>query len=316
MNKQERQLRIRFTNLTSFLGLCILCVIYVIAMRGQVSAYNLQIIINQIVITAVVATGAIFIFTIGAFDISLGSATAVSAISGVLVYNHTESIWLMFVSCVLVGMLIGLTSSSLAAIFHLPPFVTTIAMLSILNSLIEVLLNGQPNVGIPREVASSYDTVAVKLGVLLGFFLICYIIFDWLPIGRKAKFLGGNPVCAKQTGLNAGKLSIIAFVIAGVGVGLGAILTILRAPTLSRTTASSVGMDVLMALAFGGMPLSGGAKSRIYCALIGASSIVLFDQILLTFGLSSGPIQIAKALFFLAIVAIAFISNRQKTLPR
>lgn len=53
-------------------------------------AYGMKSIINQSVVVAVVATGAIFIYTLGSFDISLGASVAVSALVGGIVYNKTE----------------------------------------------------------------------------------------------------------------------------------------------------------------------------------------------------------------------------------
>lgn len=55
-------------------------------------AYGMKSIINQSVVVAVVATGAIFIYTLGSFDISLGASVAVSALVGGIVYNKTESL--------------------------------------------------------------------------------------------------------------------------------------------------------------------------------------------------------------------------------
>lgn len=306
----------RLTDLAPLVGLALLIVLYLIQMDGAVTSYNLKILLNQVVITAVIATGAIFIFSIGAFDISLGAATAVSAMAGATIYNATGSLALMFVACVVVGVVIGAFNSIFAALFNLPVFVTTIAMLSILNSIVEVILNGQSKLSIDSAAAATLDTIPVKLSVLIIFFLICYFVFQFTPIGRQSKFLSGNPISAKQTGISKVKLTMVAFVIAGIGIGLAAFLTIVRAPVLSKTTAASIGMDVLIAVVFGGMPLSGGARSKITAAIVGATSIVLLNQVLLSFGLSSGISQIAKGVLFLFVVYFASLGFREKMLPR
>lgn len=298
------------------LGLVLLVMLYMVVMQGDISTYSLNIIINQLLITAVISTGAIFIFSIGAFDISLGAATAVSAMIGALAYNATGSMVVMFLICLLAGVTISIFNSILAALLNLPVFVTTIAMLSILNSVIELILNGQSKLSINSEAAAAADTMLIKLLILFVFFLLCLFIFRYTPIGRQNKFLSASPVSAKQTGLSRVKLTIIAFAIAGIGIGLAAFLTVVRAPVLSKTTASSVGMDVLIALVFGGMPLSGGARSKISAALIGATSVVLLNQVLMAIGLSSGVSQIAKGVLFLVVVLVASIGFRDKLLPR
>ena len=48
-------------------------------------------ILNESVVLAVIATGAIFIYSLGSFDISLGASTLFSATLGVMAYNATES---------------------------------------------------------------------------------------------------------------------------------------------------------------------------------------------------------------------------------
>ena len=97
-------------------------------------------------------------------------------------------------------------------------------------------------------------------------------LFNFTKLGRKQTFLGGNETCAKLTGISIGLFGIIAFVLAGLGVGLGASMTVVYAKTVSTTTASSIGMSVFIAIVFGGMPISGGPRSRIYAALIGGFS--------------------------------------------
>ncbi|WP_339316699.1 ABC transporter permease [Paenibacillus sp. FSL R10-2734] len=320
MKVKQQKLRFKKSSqlsiLTPLIGLILLIVMYVIALEGNITSYNLEILLNQSVIMAVVSIGAIYIFSIGAFDISLGASTAVSAMCGVLVYNQTESILMMLITCILVGVTVGLINSLLAAVFNLPAFVSTIAMLSILTSITKVLLGGKSNISMDFAAATAYDTQLIKLIILGTFFGICYFIFHYTAVGRRNKFLGGNPISAKQTGISVVKQTIISFTIAGLGVGLAAFLTITRAPTLSASTASSIGMDVLIAVVFGGMPVSGGARSRVIAALIGSVSIVLLNQILLIIGASFGMTQLIKGLLFLLVVFIAGLGYRTKLLTR
>jgi ribose transport system permease protein len=130
------------------------------------------------------------------------------------------------------------------------------------------------------------------------------------------KFLGANPVCARLTGISMKKMGIIAFVLSGIGVGLGALLSIIYAPTLTRNTASSVGMDVIIAIVFGGMPVSGGARSKISSAVIGAFSMTLLNQIMTMLNLNSGIGQMVKAAIFILVVFLATSDQRGKLLPR
>ncbi len=282
-------------------------------------AYGLKSILNQSIVVAVVATGAIFIYTLGSFDISLGASTAVSALIGAMVYNRTENIWVMLATCIGVAVFVGLFNSVLASVFNLPVFVTTIAMLSFLNALVLLLININgtgSEIRIPAPAVVPYNTTEFKMMLLIAFFLLCVFIFSFTKIGRKQKFQGGNPLCAKLSGISEKKMAIIAFVMSGIGVGLGAFLSIVYAPTLTKNTASSVGMDVIIAIVFGGMPVSGGARSKIYAAVIGAFSMTILGQLMVMFNLNSGIGQMVKAVIFLLVVFLATSDQRGKLLPR
>ncbi|MDE7284545.1 MAG: inner-membrane translocator [Lachnospiraceae bacterium] len=288
-------------------------------MRDINISYGLKSIINQSVVVAVVATGAIFIYTLGSFDISLGASTAVSALIGGMVYIKTENLFLMTLVCIGVAVLVGLFNSVLASVFNLPVFVTTIAMLSVLNALVLVLIsiNGTGSeIAVPAAAVKALNNTTFKIIILLIFVLLCIFVFSFTKIGRMQKFLGGNPVCAKLSGISDKKMAIIAFVMSGIGVGLGAFLSIIYAPTLTRNTASSVGMDVIIAIVFGGMPVSGGARSKIYAAVIGAFSMTLLGQIMVMFNLNSGIGQMVKAAIFILVVFLATSDQRGNMLPR
>lgn len=282
-------------------------------------AYGMKSIINQSVVVAVVATGAIFIYTLGSFDISLGASTAVSALLGAMVYNKTQSVLAMALVAVGVAVLISLINSVMASVFNLPVFVTTIAMLSVLNALVLMLIriNGTGSeIAVPPAAVKPLNTMGFKVIVLLAYFAICVFCFSFTKMGRKQKFLGGNALCAKLTGISEKKMAIVAFVMAGIGVGLGAFLSTVYAPTLTKNTASSVGMDVIIAIVFGGMPVSGGAKSRIYAAVIGAFSMTFLSQVMTMCNLNSGIGQMVKAVIFLLVVFLSTSNQRRDLLPR
>lgn len=319
---KKEHLKKKIFSVAPLFGLAALAVLFLIfgKMQDLNIAYSMKNILNQSVVVAVVATGAIFIYTLGSFDISLGASCCVSALLGGMAYNATESIAVMFVTCIGVAVLIALINSCLASIFNLPVFVTTVAMLSVLNAIVLMLinLNGTGSqIAVAAEAVKPLNTIGFKLFVLILFGLFCVFIFNFTKIGRKEKFLGGNPICAKLSGIENKKMAIIAFIMSGIGVGLGAFLSITYAPTLTKNTASSVGMDVIISIVFGGMPVSGGARSKIYAAVIGAFSMTLLNQIMLMFNFNSGIGQIVKATIFILVVFLAMSDSKNKELlPR
>lgn len=306
-----------FVKIAPLIGLIFLGLIFLVlgTIKGINISYGLQAIINQSVIVAIVATGAIFIYTLGSFDISLGASTAVSALVGGMAYLKTESLLVMFLVCVGVAILVAIINSFMAALFNLPVFVTTVAMLSVLNAIVLLLIgmNGTGSeISVPSVAVTHLDTLFVKIIVLGLFFLFCVFIYNYTKIGRQQKLIGGNPICAKLTGISEKKLSIIAFIITGLGIGIASFLTIVYAPTLTQHTAGSIGMDVIIAIVFGGMPVSGGPASKISAAIIGAFSMTLLSQIMLMMNFNTGIGQMVKAIIFLGVVCLAMSNYKQQ----
>lgn len=314
-------------------ALAVLLAIYIAIVLGQ--GYNLErnltTIVNQAIVLVLVATGAIFIFTLGSFDISLGVSTLFSATIGILAFNATGSLFVLFLTCIGVAVACSLLNSVLSSVFHLPMFVMTVAMLSVLTSVSGTIIATQgsgaganPSIGVSdlvlRELLRDVNTIWFKLIVLIIFAAVCVFIYNYTKIGRRQKFLGGNPICAKMTGISLSVYGIIAFLMAGIGVGLGAAVNVTYTMSVSTGTASDIGMSVFIAIVFGGMPISGGARSKIYAAIVGGFSYILLNNIL-NLLLSSvdgryGYVQLISAVLFLAIVFITSINYRVKNLPR
>jgi len=280
-------------------------------------------ILNESVVLAVIATGAIFIYSLGSFDISLGASTLFSATLGVMAYNATASFPVMIL--VIFGVAIGcsLLSSVLASVFHIPVFVTTVAMMSVLTAVASQIIsvNGGAlgGISIPSELVKPLDNVPFKLSMVAAYAIVCIFVFNFTKVGRRLKFLGGNPNCAKLSGIPVNKYAIVAFVMAGIGVGLGAFLTLVYTPSVTATTAGGVGMNVIVAIVFGGMPISGGPRSRIYSALMGGFSYILLNNILkmiISGNAGYGISQIVSAVFFLAVVFVTGMNYRTKLLAR
>ena len=283
----------------------------------------LKIVFNEAVVLAVVATGAIFIYTLGTFDISLGASTLFAATLGVTVYNKTESLVLMILVLFLAGIVCSLFNSILASIFNIPAFVTTVAMMSVLSAIASQIITTDGGalggISIPSSVVEPYTGVGFKILLLGLYFGICYFIFQHTKTGRRMKYIGGDPLCASLTGIKANKYTIIAFIMAGIGVGLGAFLTLTYTPSVTTQTASSIGMNIFIAIVFGGMPISGGARSKIYAALVGGFSYMLLNdilEILIDSSAAYGITQVISAVFFLAVVYVTSMNYRSQMLPR
>lgn len=308
-----------------FVALVVLLAVFcgIVSSKGYRLDMYIKIVFNEGIVLSIVATGAIFIYTLGSFDISLGAATLFAATLGVLTYNATENFALMIIVILLAGIVCSLVNSVLASIFHIPVFVTTVAMMSVLSAIASQIITTKGGavggISIPSEVVKHLDNSAFKIGVLVIWVAICVFVFDYTKFGRREKFVGGNPICAQLSGIKYNTYAILGFLLAGVGVGIGAFMTLVYTPSATTTTAGDIGMNIMVAIVFGGMPISGGARSKIYAAVVGGFSYIVLNNILdLLIDSTSGYgiTQIVSAVFFLIIVYVASVNYRSQTLPR
>lgn len=308
-----------------FVALVVLLAVFcgIVSSKGYRLDMYIKVVFNEGIVLSIVATGAIFIYTLGSFDISLGAATLFAATLGVLTYNATENFALMIIVILLAGIVCSLVNSVLASIFHIPVFVTTVAMMSVLSAIASQIITTKGGavggISIPSEVVKHLDNSAFKIGVLVIWVAICVFVFDYTKFGRREKFVGGNPICAQLSGIKYNTYAILGFLLAGVGVGIGAFMTLVYTPSVTTTTAGDIGMNIMVAIVFGGMPISGGARSKIYAAVVGGFSYIVLNNILdLLIDSTSGYgiTQIVSAVFFLIIVYVASVNYRSQTLPR
>ena len=92
-----------------FVALVVLLAVFcgIVSSKGYRLDMYIKIVFNEGIVLSIVATGAIFIYTLGSFDISLGAATLFAATLGVLTYNATENFALMIIVILLAGLLTG-----------------------------------------------------------------------------------------------------------------------------------------------------------------------------------------------------------------
>ena len=109
---------------------------------------------------------------------------------------------------------------------------------------------------------------------------------------------------------------MLCFALAGIGIGLAAFAMTVETPTLSASSGSSVGMNMLIAMVFGGMPMSGGPRSRMYAALLGAFSMAFLDALMNIYVTGSWYLQIVKGVLFATVVFLFAVGRRSRMLER
>jgi ribose transport system permease protein len=305
-----------FSDFAPIIGFVLIAIFFFILTDGKIfSPTNLKSLTNQILITALVGIGAVFVFGSGAFDMSMSGSVCLTAIIGAKAAMATGSITYMLVACLIVSLTLGIIKGLLAAYVDVPFFIVTIVIGALLGAL-GLLIMGKETVLSITNLPTIKDMTPINIITLGGFYLAGLIFFNYTKIGKSCKLIGGNAVAARQSGIKIENNKIIAFLIAALGVSLAAFIILLRTKTASPTTGGTIGIDIMVALVLGGMPLSGGPRSKISAALVGAATITVLNSGLVIMGADTGMIQIFRGVIFLAVVLVASLNYRTQLLPR
>lgn len=303
-------------------GFVLVVVVFALLTKGAILApSSLQSLLNQVMLTALVSIGSVFIFGAGCFDMSMGGTVCMSAVAGGYAGIATGSVVVMALTCLGVSLVLNILKGLFAAYVEVPLFIVTIVLGSVLTALVLTIMGTETTIYLSNavkpipELSTAGMTILnlIALGIYYG---VCVILFNYTRLGREIKLLGGNPVTFRQTGLSPAAVKLAAFIVGAVGVALAAFILLMRVRTVGNTTAGSMGTDVMVALVLGGMPLSGGPRSRISAGLLGAATITVLNAGLTMLGLNQAIIQICRAAIFLAVVYVASMTYRTKLLPR
>lgn len=268
-------------------------------------------IFNQSLITGTMATAVCFIYTTGNIDFSVGSVMGLACTLGAMSYEATGSMAVALVVTVLGGTGLMMFNCTMSVSLGVKPVMVAIVAQSIYGAITTVLVGANP-IGVDYTISKSLED-NYRYIAFIGYFALVLLIFHGTAVGRKLRFIGGNETCAVQTGINVFKAQYIAFLLAGIGVGLAGTFQLIRTANVAYNTGSGMGMDVMLATVLGGMSIFGGTKSNAYAGLIGAITVTMLDKGLLMMEVPSTLIQGVRGALFLLLVFLN--SERQKTLP-
>lgn len=301
------------SRLLSPIILLLLIVVFAITTGGRFSnPRNLQMILEQALVVGTVATGAVFIFATGNVNISMGATTALAATLAAQAYVATESVPVMCVTALVAGVIIMGLTALLSTWLNVRVLFVTVVMMTLLASIQKSLL-GSSNIQLPYAMTSGLGDANVPLILFLIFFVIATVLFHFTALGRKLRYIGINDVCAELTGFKKSRYLFIAFLVAGVGVGFGAVSTIIRNGTITTDTCSTLNMDCMLAIVLGGMSCFGGSRSNTYSAIVGAVIVTVLNNGLLMLGVSNTILQAVRGVVFIILVCAS--QKRPQGLP-
>jgi ribose/xylose/arabinose/galactoside ABC-type transport system permease subunit/ABC-type sugar transport system substrate-binding protein len=252
----------------------IVLVIALSALSGDfLTTDNLLNIGVQAAVTAILAFGVTFVIVSAGIDLSVGSVAALSGT--VLAWSATQHgvpVVLAVLLGLATGVVAGLVNGFLIAYGKLPPFIATLAMLSVGRGLALVISQGSP-IAFPNSVSHLGDTlggwlpVPVLVMVVMG--LIAALVLNRTYIGRSMYAIGGNEEAARLSGLRVSKQKLAIYALSGLFAAIAGIVLASRLSSAQPQAANGYELDAIAAVVIGGASLAGGT-GKASGTLIGA----------------------------------------------
>lgn len=278
----------------------------------MLTARNLSTMLDQTMLTIVVATGTLFVVAQGSTDLSVGVNLALAGVIGSWVAYVTDIPALLIVVTPVVGLLLGLFNGFVVSKLKVSSFMLTLAMLIGVRGLVNFL---QVYTDVQRLPASLgfLNNTAVKVPVFLVIIIIMGYLFEFTMVGRYSRAIGENETTARFVGVPVDRIKIIAFALSGLMAAVGALFSIVTVGATSNQMGTFLEIRVVMAIYLGGVLVTGGSSAKFYKILLGSFSIQIIVTGLALMGKSDAHYsQVIQGVLLLVILFLSALAGRRK----
>ena len=298
----EGSIKAVLQNYFAFIGLLLVVIAFEALTGGKLlRAKNLMNIFNNFFSIGLGAMGVVFLMSLGELDLSVGAIVGLSAALAAMASNISMA--LIFPVAILTGTLIGFLNGLLISRLKVASFIGTLAMSFVVRGMTTFLLNG--SVGIPIAMRE-FDNDLLKISVFLVFMILFYTIFEYTKYGKRCRSVGSSPEAARQSGVNVLRVRTLAMTISGLMCGLIGFFSLVRTCTASSKTGNAFEFDVILAVLFGGMLLTGGWQVKFRSAVIGSVAMAVIYNGMSLMGINGLTQQIIQGILLIVIVSISF----------
>ena len=304
----------------SGLALCIVFFTILTPIFGESiwSAAKIKTLMQNVIVLALMSVGATFVYSLGSMDISIGRQVGLYATLTVIIGNATGSLlWGILLSLV-ISVLIRAINGAAGEVLNIHPVISSLVFQMVISGVSSVMYNslGSRNVALMNTIDVSIfrQTWFMILMLVIEVLAVGYL-FNFTKLGKNAKAIGANPTAARQSGINLVQYKVYAYIIMGVCVVLAALFQMGYTASASDSTGTGFEMNVMVALILGGMPLSGGMRSKVSCAIVGSFTYALLSVGLPMLGVAANQVFVIKAVLFLIVVVLT-CCKKTGVLPR
>lgn len=246
------------------IGLILLCAFLTFATDSFFSVRNFLNILDQVTVIGIIAVGMTFVILLGGIDLSVGSVLALAMM--VLGYLNVEAGLPMGVAipaAIGAAAVAGLISGLLITEFKVPPFIATLAMMSIARGLASMITNGSQIIGFPAwfnmgAIIRYGGVLTMTVAVMFVVFAVALLFQRYREGGRALYAVGGNPEVARLAGINVNRVTVLVYTACAALSGLAGVLLAARLDAVQPTIGIAYELDAIAAVVIGGTSLSGG----------------------------------------------------------
>ncbi len=266
-------------------------VIFVLIMSGAtwqsgdfLTVGNLMNVLRQVSGTGIMAIGMLFVILTGGIDLSVGSVAALGSVCGALMLQ-THGTTLSLGVAVLAGAGCGLVSGVTVAYLRLPPFVMTLAVMTIARGVALILSDGQPiMVGDNGDALTDFANgffggVPYPVLLMLAVFVLAGIVLALTRFGRLVLATGSNIEAVRLSGIAVPRYVLAVYVISGALAAAAGIITTGRSGVGSATVGVGAELQVIAAVVIGGASLTGG-RGGVFNTLLGVLVLGVIGNIM------------------------------------
>ena len=307
----------KLTKLQPLIALFLMCLVISILSDKFLTVANGWNVLRQISVNLCISVGMTLVILTGGIDLSVGSilAFAGALTAGLLKYGielPSQNLFIGFtllggiLAGLIVGAGLGWFNGWAITKFSVPPFVATLAMLTMARGFTMLYTQGFPINGL----GDNFDFIGtgwflgIPLPVWISFLVVLLAVFitNKTPLGRYIYAIGGNENAANLSGIKTKKIKTIVYTISGITAALGGLMITARLDSAQPNAGMSYELDAIAAVVIGGTSLSGG-KGSIWGTVLGAIIIGVLNNGLVLLNVSPFWQQVVKgAVILLAVI--------------
>ncbi len=286
-------------SLLPIVGLIIIFIVFNVLTNGRMIK-NLSLVMSQVYVTMISATGVFFIMTMGGLDFSQGSILGLASI--VVCMVSKINIPLAIVAGILTGAAIGAFNGFFYVNRKIKSFIVTICTMFLFRGFIKYLTTNAPVAGSAQLI--NYNTDVIKAVCTIVVLLIGFFLFKFTKFGIYLKAIGAGEKAAKFSGIKTDKMKFLIYTLAGAITGFAAFINCIKVGSVTSSGGNQLETQILIALVLGGMPISGGAKVRFLNVIVGSLLYIVLNSGLTMMGFTTQMMQLIQGVVFWVFVAI------------